>query len=279
MVVAATRATAAVAAVVLIVVRRVSLMAIALRVLTVTLRRVLMRILLVPKRIHGPKRRQAHTQVALSNRHGHLMVATTAVTTTIAHRALAVTPVTMVAATSVVVKTAVQRLLIAVVRTRVSVLHALTRIHVPTRRPVPTKVVKSVVHSAAIVHMLVLPLVTASAMIAQRVLSATVIRVRLLIAHHAPILIVRIAVIVSHVRSALPLPGANTHRVHVPSVRSHSSAQSVRNTRHVQRVRSSMKLARRVTRSPLLVRPQRHRLMVVIAPHVALPNRLNMLQR
>ena len=158
-------------------------------------------------------------------------------------------------------------------------LHALTRIHVPTRRPVPTKVVKSVVHSAAIVHMLVLPLVTASAMIAQRVLSATVIRVRLLIAHHAPILIVRIAVIVSHVRSALPLPGANTHRVHVSSVRSHSSAQSVPNTRRVQRVRSSTKLARHVTPSVLRVQPRRPRPMVATARLAVLPNRLNMLRQ
>ena len=274
-----TPVTAVVAAVVLIVVRRASPMVIVLRVRMATRLPVLMRILPVPKRIHARKRRQAHTRVALSNRHGHLMVATTAVTTTIAHRALAVTPVTMVAATSVVVKTAVQRLLIAVVRTRVSVLHALTRIHVPTRRPVPTKVVKSVVHSAAIVHMLVRPLVTASAMIAQRVLSVTVTHVRLLIAHHAPILTVRIAVIVSHVRSALPLPGANTHRVHVPSVRSHSSAQSVRNTRHVQRVRSSTKLVRRVTPSALPVPPQRHLPTVAIARLAVPPSRLNMLRQ
>lgn len=267
-----TQVTAVAVAVVLTVVRRVSLMAIVLHVRMATLLPVLMR-------IHAPKRHQARTQVALSNLHVQLMVATTVATTMIALHVLAVTQGTTVAATLVAAKTVVQHLLIVVALIRVSVLHAPMRIRAPKRRPVPTRDVKSVVHSAAIVHMLVRPLVTASAMIAQRVLSATVIRVRLLIAHHAPILIVRIAVIVSHVRSALPLPGANTHRVHVSSVRSHSSAQSVPNTRRVQRVRSSTKLARHVTPSVLRVQPRRPRPMVATARLAVLPNRLNMLRQ
>lgn len=270
-----TQVTAAVAAVVLTVVRRVSLMVIALRALTATL-------LPVRMRIHAPTRHQAHTQVVPSNRHVHLMVATMAATTMIAHHAQVATPVTTVAATLAAVKTVVQRLLIVVVRIRVSVHHVLMRIHAPKRlhapkrRHVPTRAVKSVVHLAVTAHTSALLPVMATAMIARRVLSATVIHVRSLIAHHAPILSVRIA---NNVRSVLQRRAANTHHVHAPSARSHSSAQNARNTRHVQRVRSSMKLVRRVTRSVLLVLPQRPLQTVAIARLAVLPSRLSMLRR
>ena len=261
MAVAATRVTAVVVAVVLTVARRVSLMVIALRVLTVTR-------LPVPKRHHALRLLRAHTQAAPSNRHAHLMVATTAATTMIALLAQVAMPAT--AATLVAVKTVVPRLLIVVVRIHALVLRAVTLHHARM------KVVKSVVHSAVIAHTLALPLVMATAMIARRVLSATVIHVRLLIARHAPILSVRIA---NNVRSALQHRAANTHHVHAPSVRSHSSAQSVRSTPHVQRVRSSTKLARRVIQSAPQVPPQRHRPMVATARLAVQPSRLNTLRR
>ena len=281
MVVVATQVTAVVAAVVLTVVRRVSLMVIALRVLTVTLRLALMRTR-APKRIHAPKLRPALTshlalaQVVRSNRRVHPTVATTAVTTMIAHHAPVVTPVT--AATLAVVKTVVHHLLIVVVRIHALVLHALMQPHVRT------KAAKSVVHSAVIVRTLVLLLVTVTAMIAQRALSVTVIHVRSLIVRRA---LTRIVVIVSNALSAdrhhaasTPRPrAANTPRVHVPSARSHSSVLSVRNTRHVPRVRSSTKLALRATRSVQQVLPQPHLPTVAIVRHVALPSRLNTLRR
>ena len=184
----------------------------------------------------------------------------------VATRAILVTA----AATSVVVKTVVHHLLIAVVRTHASVLHALIQPHVRT------KAAKSVVHSALIAHTLALPLVMATAMIAQRARSVTVIRVRMLIA--LPVL-TRNAQIASNALSALLLHAANTPRAHVPSARSHSSVLSVRNTRHVPRVHSSMKLARRATRSAQQVLPQRHPPTVAIVRRVALPSRLNTLRR
>ena len=137
MVVAATQVTAVVvAAVVLTVAHRVSLMVIARRALTVTRLPVLTRIH-APRRIHAPKlrpaptSRQARTLVALNNHHAHPMVATTVATTMIAHHALAATLVT--AATLVAVKTVVHRLLIVAVRTRASALRALIQGHVRTK--------------------------------------------------------------------------------------------------------------------------------------------------
>ena len=142
---------------------------------------------------------------------------------------------------------------------------------------VRTKAAKSVVHSVEIARTQVLPLVvTATVMIAQRARSVTVIRVRSLIVRHA---LTRIVVIVSNVRSVLLLHAANTPRDHVPSARSHSSVLSVRNTRHVQRVRSSMKPALRATLSVQQVLPQPHLPTVAIVRHVALPSRLNTLRR
>ena len=275
MAVGVTQVTAVVAAVALTAAHLVSLMAIALRVLMVTLLPVLMP-------IHAPKRHQALTQAARSNPHVHPMVVTMAATTMIALHGLAVTLVITLAATLVVAKNVVQRLLIVVVRIRVSVHHVLMRIHAPKRLlapkrgRVPTRAVKSVVHLAVTAHTSALLPVMATAMIARRVLSATVIHVRSLIAHHAPILSVRIA---NNVRSVLQRRAANTHHVHAPSARSHSSAQNARNTRHVQRVRSSMKLVRRVTRSVLLVLPQRPLPTVAIARLAVLPSRLSMLRR
>ena len=265
MVVAATRVTA-VAAVVLTVERRVSLMVIALSALMATPRHAPTQHQ-VSKRIRVPKRRQARTQVALSNRRVHLMVATTAVTTMIAPRVLAVMLVTTVAATLVAVKIVVQRLLIVVVRTRALALRVVTLHHARM------KDVKSVVHSAVIAHTLALPLVMATVMIARRARSVTAIHVRLLIAHHV---LTRIAAIASNAVSAHRLHAANTRHVHARSVRSHSSVQSVPNTRHVQRVRSSMKLVHHVTLSVPLVRRQRPRPMVAIALLAAQPSRLNM---
>ena len=268
---------ATVAAVVLIVVHRVSLMATALRVLMATLLPVRMRIH-VPKRIHAPKlrpaptSRQAPTVVVLSNRHVHPMVAKPAVTTMIARRVQVATLAILVtaAATLAAVKTVVQRLLIVVALTRASVLRALMQLHVRM------KDVKSVVHLAVIVRTLVPLLVTVTAMIAQRALSATVIRVRLLIVRRALTQIVEIA---SNALLVLLPRAANTHRDRVPSARSHSSVLSVRNTRHVPRVRSSMKLALRATLSVQQVLPQPHLPMVAIVRHVALPSRLNTLRR
>ena len=276
MVVAVTRVTVVVAAVVLIVVHRVSLMATALRVLMATLLPVLMRIH-VPTRIHAPKRRHALTSrqvltlVAQTNPHAHPMVATTVATTMIAHHALVATLgiLATAAATLAVVKIVVHRLLIVAVRTRASALRALIQGHVRT------KAAKSVVHSAVIADTLALLPVMVIAMIAQRVLSATVIHGRSLIAHLAPILIVEI---VSNALLALLPHAANTPRARVLSVPSHSSVLSVRNTRHVPRVRSSMRLVHRVTRSVLQVPLQRLQPMVATALHVALPSRLNTLQ-
>ena len=127
-----------------------------------------------------------------------------------------------------------------------------------------------------IVRTLVLLLVTVTAMIAQRALSVTVTRVRLLIAHPAP---TRIVVIANNALSVLLLHAANTPRVHVPSARSHSSVRNVRNTCHVQRVHSSTKRERPATRSAQQVRLQLHQLTVAIVRHVALPSRLNTLRR
>jgi len=261
---------ATVAAVVLTVVHRVSLTAIVRRVRMVTLRHVLMRIR-APKRQPVSKLHQARTRVAQSNQLVHPMVATTAVTTMIAHHAPVVTLAT--AATLAAVKIAVQRLLIVVVRIHASALRALMRL------PVRTKAVKSAARLVVTVRRQVLPQVTATAMIAQRVPSVTVIHVRSLIAHHALTLI---AVIVSNALSALLRRVANTLHVHVPSARSHSSVRSVRSTRHVQPVRSSTKPGHHVTRSARIaqrVPPQRHRPTAVIAPHVGLPSRQNTLRR
>lgn len=271
--VAATQVTAVadtaetVAAVVLIAVHRVSLMVTALRVHRTVTRPALKRIY-APKRHHALTSRQARTAVAQSNRHVHPMVATTAATTMIAHRAPVVTPVTV--ATLAAVKIVVQRLLIVVVRIHASVLHVLMQLRART------KVVKSVVPLAVTVRTLALPLVMVIAMIAQRALSAIAIHVRSLIVHRVP---TRIAVIVSNVRLAHPRRAANTHHVHAPSARSHSSAQSVRNTRRVQRVRSSTKLARRVTWNAQRALLQRHLPTVAIALHVARPSRLSMLRQ
>ena len=267
MVVAATQVTVVVAAVVLTVEHRVSLMVIALRVHMVTLRP-------VPMRIHALKRhpdsklRQALTPVVRSNLRARPLVATTVATTMIAHHALAVTLVTV--ATLVALKTVVQLSLIAVVRIRASVLHALIQPHVRT------KAVKSVVHLAVIVHMRARLKATVTVMIAQRARLVTVIRVRMLIA--LPVL-TRNAQIASNALSALLLHAANTHHVHAPSVPSHSSVRNVLNTRHVQRERSSMKLVHRGTSSVQQVRLQPHPPMAAIAPLVAQPSRLNTLRR
>ena len=258
MAVAATQVTAVVA-VVLIAVRRVSLMVIALRV-----HRTVTRPAQKPRR--ALTSRQALTPVALSSQHVHPMVVTTAAITMIAHHAQAVTPVT-VAVLKVealaAVKIVVQRLLIVVVRTHASALRVLNSRHVRM------KAVKNVVHSAVTALTLAPLLVMATAMIAPRVLSVIVIRVHSLIAHHAPILIVNRARL-AHQRHA-----ANTHHVHALSVRSHSSGQSAPNTRPVQRVRSSMKLARRVIANALQVLQQRLPLTVAIAQHVVQPSKLN----
>lgn len=246
MAVGVTQVTAVVAAVALTAAHLVSLMAIALRVLMVTLLPVLMP-------IHAPKRHQALTQAARSNPHVHPMVETMAATTMIALHGLAVTLVITLAATLVVAKNVVQRLLIVVVRIRALTPHALmrirapTRLHSPRRHPVPTRAAKSVARTAVTAHMLAPLLAMATVLIARRVLSATVTHVRLLIAHPA---LIRIAVIANNVVLAQHRRAANTHHVHAPSVRSHSSAtnaQSVRNIRHVPRVLSSMKLAHHVT--------------------------------
>ena len=254
-VVAVTRVTAVVAAVVLTVVRHVSLMVIALRVRMLILR--------LAQISH-----QALTLVALSNQHVHHTAATAAVITMIAHRAQVATLAT--AAISVAVKIVVRRSLIVVARTHALGLRVLMRPHVRT------KVVTSVVPSAVTAHTLTLLRVTATVMIAQRALSATVIHVRLLIAHPA---LTRIAAIVNNVRLARQRRAANTHPVHVPSARNHSSVRNVRNTRRVLRARSSMKLVRLVTRSVLQVLLQRLRPTAAIALHVALPSRLNTLRR
>lgn len=263
--VVATQATVVV--VVSTVVHRVSLMAIALRVLTVTLLPVLMRIH-VPKRHHALKLRQARSQVALSNPHVHLMVATTAATAMIAPHVLAVTPAMV--ATLVAVKTVVQRLLIVVVRTRAFPLRA------PSRQHAPTRVAKSAARSVLTAHTLVLLPVLATAMIARRVLLVTVIHVRSLIAHRV---LIQIAAIVSNALSARQRRAANTLHVHAPSVRSHSSAQNALNTRRAQRVRSSMKLARRVTPSALRVLLRRLPPMAAIARLAVPPSRLSMLRQ
>ena len=279
MVVAVTQVTAAVvAAVVLTVEHRVSPMVIARRVLTVTLRLALMRTH-AQRRIHAPKRllvlklHQALTLVVQTNPHAHPIVATTVATTMIAHRAPVATLAILVtaAATLAAVKIVVQRLLSAVVRIRASALRVLMPPHVRT------KPAKSVVHSAVIVRTLVLPLVvTATAMIAQRALSVTVIHVRSLIARHA---LTRIVEIACNALLALLLHAANTPRVHAASVLIHSSVRNVRNTRHVPRVHSSMKPALRATRSVRQVPLQRLQPMAAIALHVVLPSRLNMLLR
>ena len=274
-----TQVTAVVVAVALTVARRVSLMVIALRVLTVTPLHAL-------KQLRVSRQRQALTPVVQSNPRAHPMVATTAATTMIAHRAAVATPaaeatpVTVVAtaataATLVAVKIVVLRSLIAVGRIHASVLRALIRRHVHT------KAVRSVVHWAVIARMRVLlldMLATVTAMIAQHAPSVTAIRVRLLIVLRVPILIVRTAVIVSSVRLAHLRGEANTPLVLVPSARSHSSAPSVRNIRRVRCVRSSMKLARHVTRSALTARqapPRPLQPTVAIAPHGVLLSRLS----
>ena len=278
MVVVATQVTAAVAVVVLTVAHRGSPMVIARRVLTVTLLPVRMRThaqrrIRAPRRHHAPTSRQVPTLVVQTNPHAHPIVATTVATTMIAHRAPVATLAILVtaAATLAVVKTVVHHLLSVVVRIHALVLHALMQPHVRT------KAVKSVAHSAVTARTQVLLLVvTATVMIAQRALSVTVIHVRSLIVRHA---LTRIVVIASNALSVLLLHAANTPRVHVPSARSHSSVLSVRNTRHVPRVRSSMKLALRATLSVQQVLPQRLQPMVAIAPHVALPSRLNTRRR
>ena len=218
--------------------------------------------------------RQALTRVALSSQRVRPMVVTMAATTMIAHRALVVMLVT--AATLAAAKTVVQRLLIVVVRTHALVLHALMRTHAPMRHHVRTKVVKNVVRSAVIVHTLALLRVTATAMIAQRVLSVIVIRVRSLIVHRV---LTPIVVIVSNARLAHQRHAANTHHVHAPSARSHSSVQSALNTRHVQRVRSSMRPVHRVIANALQALQQRLPLTVAIVQHVVQPSRLNTLRQ
>ena len=265
-----------VAAVVLIAVRHVSLMVTAPRV-----HRTVTRLALT--RTHAPMRppaltsRQALTPVALSSQHVHPMVATMAAITMIAHHAQVVMLAMLetAAAILVAVKIVVQRLLIGVARIHASVRHALIL------RRVRTKVVTvtiRVVLSAVIVHMQALPLVMATAMIVRHALSVIAIRVRSLIVRHAPILIVQIAVIVSHARLARQRHAANTRHVHAPSARTPSIATSVLNapnTRHVQRVRLSTRPARRASLNAPLVLRQRRRLTVVIVPHVAPPSRPN----
>ena len=156
---------ATVAAIVLIAARRVSLTVIVLHVHMVTLRLALTRTH-AQRRIHAPKRRHAltshpaRTLVVQSNPRARPTVATTAVTTMIAHHVQVVTLATAVAIL-VAVKTAVQRSLIVAVRIRALAPHALKRTHAPKRRHAPTKAVKSVAHSVVIARTLVLLLVMA----------------------------------------------------------------------------------------------------------------------